>query len=432
MKKNIIKALVLSFAISTITLTNHSSVYATEGDAPTYYLSYGSKSTKKDNGFTNENTIDESNPHFGWNLGRFYVTNFTDTVKEDDGTVTVLKTPGDNVTLSFKLEQDINKLNGNSRLKISEDTNGYDKEFGVSKSNFGKGTLIVRYTNYENHTEEPTVYNDYLKSVSTGEADASIQLSEEGDYEVTLDYEILKENTKIGKYTITQDYYNYKISFKFSLRNGNCMIYPFDVKTKKELANGSITPNGFYLDLAKSRYLNINIEKQILNDGATGLVEDTRFNKVTKDGDIYKDEGIYIITATNPITNDVTTKKIYVGNDDILKAYVNSNMTLDEINELLGQGATVTEDGQITFSSNQNTVQPNTQEIETTNPTTNKKKSNVLYPIIGGGSALLVICLFILSKIKKAKKKKIAQQKREQKVKELVEQEENNTQGDQD
>lgn len=432
MKKNIIKALILSFAISTITLTNYSSVYATEGDAPTYYLSYGSKSTKKDNGFTDEKTIDNGNPHFGWNLGRFYVTNFTDTVKEDDGTVTILKTSGDNVTLSFELEQDINKLNGNSKLKISEDTNGYDKEFGVSKSNFGKGTLIVRYTNYENHTDEPTVYNNYLASVSTGEADSNIQLSEEGDYEVTLDYEILKENTKLGKYTITKDYYNYKISFKFSLRNGNCMIYPFDVKTKKELANGSITPNGFYLDLAKSRYLNINIEKQILNDGATGLVEDTRFNKVTKDGDVYEDEGIYIITATNPKTGDKTTKKIYVGDDDILKAYVNSNMTLEEINELLGQGATVTEDGQITFSSNQNTVQPNTQEVVTTKPTTNKEKSNILYPIIGGGSALLVLCLFILSKINKAKKKKIAKQKREEKIKELIEQEENNNQGDQD
>lgn len=57
------------------------------------------------------------------------------------------------------------------------------------------------------------------------------------------------------------------------------MIFPRDVKTGAELTNETITENGFMLDLAKSRYLNIDIKKEILLEGSNGLVEDVRFNK---------------------------------------------------------------------------------------------------------------------------------------------------------
>jgi len=77
------------------------------------------------------------------------------------------------------------------------------------------------------------------------------------------------------------------------------MIFPFDVKTGAELTNTAITENGFYLDLAKSRYLDINIKKEVLKNGADGLTEDIRFNKPAKDGYEYIDEGIYTITVSN-------------------------------------------------------------------------------------------------------------------------------------
>ena len=39
------------------------------------------------------------------------------------------------------------------------------------------------------------------------------------------------------------------------------MIFPFDVETGEELTDGKYSPNGFKLDLAKSRYLTIDIQK---------------------------------------------------------------------------------------------------------------------------------------------------------------------------
>ena len=70
------------------------------------------------------------------------------------------------------------------------------------------------------------------------------------------------------------------------------MVYPFDVLTGEELTNSSITENGFRLDLARSRYLAINVKKQQLKAGADGLTEDVRFNRPAKDGDEYTEEGV--------------------------------------------------------------------------------------------------------------------------------------------
>ena len=65
------------------------------------------------------------------------------------------------------------------------------------------------------------------------------------------------------------------------------MVYPFDTATMSELTNSSITENGFYLDLAKSRYLETNVKKEVLTQGADGLTEDTRFNRPAKNGEKY-------------------------------------------------------------------------------------------------------------------------------------------------
>lgn len=129
----------------------------------------------------------------------------------------------------------------------------------------------------------------------------------------------------------SRPYHNYRIYFRFSVRNGNCMVYPFDVVTGAELTNSSITENGFYLDLAKSRYLNIDIKKEVRKEGAEGLTEDVRFNKPAKDGEQYTDEGIYTITVSNVYTNQTTTKVIYVGTDDVLKAHVTTGLSIADV-----------------------------------------------------------------------------------------------------
>lgn len=108
-----------------------------------------------------------------------------------------MKTVGDTVTLWFELEQDINKLDGDDMLSICGDTNGYDEYFGIEKTDMGRGTLIIRHTDYQNHTADPVIYTDYLAATATKGAAVEVKLCEEGDYEVALDYEIREDNLDI-------------------------------------------------------------------------------------------------------------------------------------------------------------------------------------------------------------------------------------------
>lgn len=75
------------------------------------------------------------------------------------------------------------------------------------------------------------------------------------------------------------------------------MVYPFDMVTAAELSDHAITPNGFKLDMAKSRYLTIDVTQTVLMISADGhLAEDVSFNCPAKDSDSYTDEGIYTFT----------------------------------------------------------------------------------------------------------------------------------------
>ncbi len=314
-----------------------------------YYLG-SAVNTGKDNGYSESNIIEETDPHFGWNLGRFYVSGYTRAVEgTGDEAPVFLKNAGDTVTLWFSLEQEIDCLNGNEALSIHGDENGYDQYFGVEKTNFGRGTLIVRHIDYQNNPSEPTIYTDYLAANVSEGADTKVELFEEGDYEVALNYEVKNNPRKIFGISIIPTYTNYRIFFRFSVRNGNCMVFPFDTVTGEELTNVSITENGFYLDLAKSRYLDIDIKKEVLADGEDGLTEDVRFNRPAKDGDKYTDEGIYTITVSNRYTKQETVKKIYVGTNDILKAYVTTGSSIKEIKEQVANGAVIAKDGTMTF-----------------------------------------------------------------------------------
>lgn len=285
-------------------------------------------------------TFEKGDMHYGWDLGNFFVSGYTGNVKGADGNMVFLKNVGDQVTLWFNLEQNINSLNGSNKLYISADKEGYDQYFETERIYFGRGALIIRETDYKNVKHEPVISTDYLELNTSPNANTFVKLFEEGDYEVALDYEVTKDELidKIG---------HYRIFFTFSVRNGNCMVYPFDVKTGSELTNSSMTENGFRLDLAKSRYLKINLKREMLTDSADGLVEDTRFNGPAKDGAEYTDEGIYTITVSNEYTGASTTKKIYVGTNNILRAYVTHNYSISEINDLVENGATISDDGTI-------------------------------------------------------------------------------------
>ena len=317
-------------------------------------FSLGTKVRVKNfDGYFGEEQIDKNDIHYGWNLGNFFVSGYTDEVTGADGNMVFLKNVGDKVTLWFKLNQNINGLNGKENLSITADTEGYDQYFETPKMDFGRGVLIIRYTDHNNVKAEPTIYTNYLEANASVGADTKVQLFEEGDYEVALDYEVTSDELidKVG---------HYRIFFKFSVRNGNCMVYPFDVKTGSELTNSAMTENGFRLDLAKSRYLKINLKRETLKDSADGLVEDTRFNGPAKDGAEYTDEGIYTITVSNEYTGQFTTKKIYVGTNNVLRAYMTTGLSISEINNLIEDGATISDDGTIQLAA----VKPAEESIE--------------------------------------------------------------------
>lgn len=314
---------------------------APDPNEPRYYLGEA-VNTGVDNGYSEAREIGDGDAHFGWTLGRFFVCGFTSVYEDENGDPVFIKTLGDQIQLWFELEQDIDCLNGRDALSVCEDTNGFDEAFGISRTNLGRGAMITRHTDYQNAVGEPQLFTDYLSAITASGADTTVQLFEEGDYEVALDYEIKDQSNKLAP-----QYGNYRIAFNFSVRNGNCMVYPFDVATGAELTNTAVTENGFYLDLALSRYLDINVKRETLAEGATGLTEDVRFNRPARDGEQYTEEGIYTITVSNRYTGQQTVKQIYVGTNKILLAHMVTGLSIEEVREQIAKGAQIAEDGTI-------------------------------------------------------------------------------------
>jgi len=292
-----------------------------------FYFAADTVNTGMDNGYSKSNEITGNDIHFGWRMGQFFMSGFTRNMENDDGDPLFIKVVGDSITLWFELEQDIDQLNGNAKLSVNSDDNGYDQYFGVQKTDFGRGTLVIRHANYQNLKTDPLIYTDYLLAKGTTAANTKVVINEEGDYEVALNYEIKDDELT----HIRNKYGNYRVFFRFSVRNGNCMVYPFDVVTGAELQNTAVTENGFYLDLARSRYLDINVKRSVLVDNGAGVVEDERFNRPAKDGDQYTQEGIYTISVSNRYTGESTVKTIFVGSDELLQEYIANGFSMDRL-----------------------------------------------------------------------------------------------------
>lgn len=378
----------------------------------------------KDTGFSENNEITKKDPHYNWTLGSFSVNGYTRVIT-DDGNPIFLKTVGDEVVLDFQLEQDIDALNNDKSLMIANDKKAYDNLLYKDETAFGRGALIIRKTDaYQNKKGTSQLYTDYLSGVKVG-ANTQVEICEEGDYEVALDYSIRDKKITVPfiDKTIRSTYNDYKIYFTFSVRNGNCMVFPFDIATGEELTNKAITENGFYLDLAKSRYLEINVKKEVLREGATGLTEDVRFNKPASDGEKYTDEGIYTITVSNPYTEEETVKKIYVGTNSVLKAYMTTGYAISDIQSLLKDGATIDDDGNITIPEKVekpkvvenvsesaivlNEANDDAEEEESVSVEKDNKDDEAQFATSSmvGGSICIVLALFIVYLFVKKKKK---------------------------
>ena len=265
-------------------------------------------------GYSETNEIKGSDPHFGWALGKFLISGYTE-VQDNNGTLTFIKTPGDDLVLWFDLDQDIDCLNGNEDLTIAEDKNGYDQAFGISKTNMGRGALLIRHTDYRNLDIVPVTYLDYLSASETGVANTRVEIKEEGEYEVALDYEITDSNLK----HVLNKTNDYRITFKFTVKNGSGMFYMQDVDTGSELEDYSRTSEGFVIDLANSHSLQIDVKRYALNQEGTAL--DLRASAAANDGDEFTHSGYYEITCTNKETKETVTKHIFVGSKGELASY---------------------------------------------------------------------------------------------------------------
>ena len=328
---------------------------AKPADTPKYNLNSEPVNAGVDSEYAKTDAVISDDIIKGCEIGQFYINGFSGNAhfyKGDESkkeNPLFLKNVGDKVTLWFDLKQkDIGALNGNTHYSVHSDEKGADKYFHITPQNFKRGALIIRFTDYQNNATT-NVYTDYLASAATTTADTKVQLFEEGDYEVALDYEIEDSSPLAWKIPKPASYSAYRIFFKFSIRNSNCMVYPMDLKTGSEL-RVPYTENGFKLDLARSRYLDLSIRKKVLS--SNGL--DLRESQISSDQAEFSDEGLYVFTVRNKVTEDTVSKVIYVGSDNLLKAYArygkdndNGEYTIDELIRMRDEGYTFLDDGRI-------------------------------------------------------------------------------------
>ncbi len=285
--------------------------------------------TGTDNGFSKSKPIKKGDPHYGWSLGDFCITGYTSYVIDDDGTVVFLKNVGDKVKLSFELQHEKDALNGDEDIQLHYDKKAYDEYFQTKKYQHSMGLLVMQRTDYQNKPDDLIIFESFLEDTET-EEEKEVQLCEEGDYEVALDYELEVDGSLLGIGLIDKDSYeDYRIFFKFKVRNGNCMVFPKDL-SGNELTNESYSEEGFFIDLAKSRYLEIYVRHFVLSEGKNGMTEDARHSGPAADGEKYTRPGIYEIEVKNKYTKQTTTKKVYVGEDPEIRMLAISNAVPEE------------------------------------------------------------------------------------------------------
>lgn len=356
-------------------------------------------------GYSGAKEITNDDPHSGWKLGSFYVSGYTDE-RDIDGTPVFLKEAGDKATLWFHLNYDINHCNDKDSIRVTEDHAGSDQYFGTPTFDFGHGTLIVRKTG-RNNQKDIEYYTNYLEASATPGANTRVELFEEGDYEVALDYQLHLDGTDLIVTEWNAKTLHYRIYFKFSVRNGDCKLFLRDSETKQFLDTANITDNGFYIDLAQSKYLSLLVTRDVMTDSLDGLVPDTKFNGAGKEGRLYTDEGIYTIKATNEYTGATTEKKVYVGDSDVLKAYMKTGLSISVINEKVAAGAYIEEDGTIvepeleteseTEVINENTeIQESVMDSSTVeSEKTIQNKKDKINDKTMNPMAILVVCLVV-------------------------------------
>lgn len=173
----------------------------------TYYIGKAVNSGDGD-GYSKVNLINTEDVHYGWDIGKFYIGGFSD-IKSEGGHPAFISSGG--VTLNFTLEENIDKLNGQENLSIAEDKKGHHKDFGINETNFGRGTLIVKYTDPQEKVSIPILHTDYLTTIKMNE-NSKVAYLDEGKYEVSFNYRVKDASNLLGLFP---SYNDYSINFQF-------------------------------------------------------------------------------------------------------------------------------------------------------------------------------------------------------------------------
>ena len=258
--------------------------------------------------------------HKEWKLGEFFISDFTRKENADSNCPVFYKSLGDEVTLRFHLEQDIDRINGEKDLSISDDTADFDealmRDDFDKKQQFGRGALIIRHTNSQNKSRLLPLYTNYLLAKGTTGANTKVVLNEEGKYEIALDYEVMK------KVPVKSSFGNYSIRLKFEIRNGDMAVHFFDIASKNELLDRNITRDGFSISALSSNALGIFVEYYTIQTDASGYKALNRnYGRMAKDGNEYTDNGIYVITVTDPRTDEKMQKTLFIGDSELRNQY---------------------------------------------------------------------------------------------------------------
>lgn len=292
--------------------------------------------------------------HRGNTVGYFYVDNYTKVILDEPiadpslsnpsdriQTYTILKNYGDKIALKYKKTSHIDAVGGFKDVWVCPYSDGC-----------GHGYLKILFKDHTGSVKDEQYFYDFLAGEGFSEAGKTVYLCEEGDYDAKVEYLLEHEGM------IYNDTFRYVYHVKFQVRNGNCIIFPRDLKTNGELLNGGYTENGFKADFAGARYLDVNVKCTVFNEGVDGTVEDVRFNRPCKDGENFTEEGIYTITVSNRYTKETIEKKIYVGSNPLIKAHMSSGLPISRIRQLVKEGVvSISPDGTLI-----ETKQPNAEE----------------------------------------------------------------------
>ena len=382
----------------------------------------GDKEKTEKSGYTDSTEIEEDNCHYGWDIGKFFVSGYLKETEDKDGNIIFLKNQDEKVSLWFDLLQDIDCLNEKKELSIAADDDAYDQDLETKKADFGRGALIIRYTDYENVKHEAEVYPNYLEADVVQGRDVKVQTFDEGDYEIALDYKIKRDKTKVLGKSVMPEYTYYRIYFQLSVRNEDSDVILKDLESGNKLSSNAIAENGFEMDLSKSRYLDVEIKREILDTENNKLEDDPKWNKTAKTGGAYKEEGIYLITGKNRYTKKESREIVYVGDNSILQDCVKKGMSLDEIQQMLteekerAEKATETEtemetqvqtEEETVESTQEKGMEANVSEEETTEISKEEgKKSNKVVIIAVVAAVVLVVVVLIMMNNKKKNKKR--------------------------